>query len=59
MDFLNGKKCTIPRGVGLNIDRFLVDEEMLFFKSVNAYGKTYNRICIPPDYVMLALEKSR
>ena len=36
----------------------MLNEELLCVSSLNAYGKLYNRICIPPDLVNDILEKA-
>ena len=36
-----------------------MDEDLLFVTAKNAYGKSYLRICILPEYIQTALEKSQ
>ena len=58
IDYIKGKRYSVPKKGGINIDRFILDEDLLFITAKNACGKSYLRICIPPDYIRTALEKS-
>ena len=54
--YLQGKSCRVPRNTGLKLDRFSMYEDLLCISSSNAYGKVYNRICIPPTLIRKVLE---
>ena len=58
IDYLQGKTCKVPKNLGININRFMLNEELLCISSFNAYGKLYMRICIPPDLVQNILQKA-
>ena len=36
----------------------MLNEELLCISSLNAYGKLYTRICIPPDLVQNTLKNA-
>ena len=48
----------MPKKLGIDINRFMIVEELLCISSENVYGKEYHRICIPPDSVSEILEKA-
>ena len=50
-----GKRSNIPRYVSAPLSQFCVENDILYFKSVNAYGKTSQRLCVPTSYQKKAL----
>ena len=56
--YLKGKSCSLPKNTGLDINRFIINEELLCISSANAYGKVFNRICIPPGLIKDTLAKA-
>ena len=58
ISYLNGKACKVPKNLGIDISRFTLNEEILCISSLNAYGKLYTRICIPPNSVQNTLKKA-
>ena len=49
--YLLGKKCRVPRQLGIDVGRFMLINDILCINSVNAYNKIYNRIAVPPSLV--------
>ena len=58
ISYLQGKACKVPKNLGIDISRFMLNEELLCISGLNACSKLYARICIPPDLVQDTLKKA-
>ena len=54
-DYLKGKRCSVPKRIGLNIDRFVLEDEIVFITAENAYVIPYKRVSLPPNFTKMAL----
>ena len=54
-NYLNGKRTALPKFLVAPINQFEIEDSLLYLKTVNAYGKTTYRICLPPTYYHKAL----
>ena len=58
ISYLQGKSCKVPKNLGIDINRFMLHEEILCISSLNAYDKLYTRICVPPSLVTNILNRA-
>ena len=55
-NIISGKKAEIPRTLGVPLNQFEIQSQVLYFKNVSAYGKDRYQCCIPEKYRLKALQ---
>ena len=53
--YLRGKPAKLPRYLPAPLNQFQIEEDILYYKSYNRYGKCYLRVCLPESYTNKAL----
>ena len=53
--FIAGKYCHMPRYLTVPLNQFEVQNDILYYKNINAYGKERFQTCIPESYRNKAL----
>ena len=55
-EYLVGDRKEVPKQLGVPINSFVVESDILYLKSENEYKKTRYRTCLPPSYTKMALK---
>ena len=50
MQYLSGESTKIPKGLGADINNFVIEDDLLLLKTKTVYHKTYKRVCLPPKF---------